>query len=297
MRHVLTFRSALFVLVVLALSAAVAASVAPAGPAFADRTAGESAAGAAGISSAGTTGLAILNLDPAQPAMVVLDFYKQVGGAPVSLTMPAIAPGGIGSFYLPARAELMNGAYASVVSADRHIAVLARTEWPTSGGATVYHSSRASTAVLVPLVVKDYLGQTSLVTIQNTDRNARTTVELVLFRHDDSSPVQTVQYPIEPGTSITLDLGRSRDFAAIPAGFIGAARVTSAMAVAVQSFVDIESSQQGVYAFEGIPVEAAADVLYAPMIHSRRLVDPAALGSKTRTTMIAVTTLGIRWWT
>jgi len=42
----------------------------------------------------------------------------------------------------------------------------------------------------------------------------------------------------------------------------------------VQSFIDIETSDQAVYAFEGVPAESAASTLYAPLFRARQPFNP-----------------------
>src|SRR3990172_4315651 len=73
----------------------------------------------AGISSAGTTGIQVQNLDASQPATIVADFYKQGGGGPVSIALDSTPAGAAANIYLPQRPELQNGAYAAIISADR----------------------------------------------------------------------------------------------------------------------------------------------------------------------------------
>ncbi len=252
-------------LVVLSMAAVVAVLVAGLTGAFRTDTPAVYASRLAGISSAGTTGIQVQNLDPSQAATIVADFYDQTGGAPVSITLDSTAAGAAANIYLPNRSELKNGAYAAIISADRQIAAIARTEWLSSGGAALYSNVPPGTDVIVPLAVKDYYGQTSLVSIQNTDPSAQATVEVNLFKAGETDAVVTVQYPIGQGTSITLDLAKKVEFAAVPGGFLGSMRVTSATPIAVQSFVDFETSEMAVYAFEGVPAEEAADKLFVPL--------------------------------
>lgn len=219
----------------------------------------------AGISSAGTTGIQVQNLDQSQDATIVADFYKQGGGGPIAIQLPLTPAGAAANIYLPTEDKLSNGAYAAIISADRQIAAIARTEWESSGGAALYSNVPPGNDVIVPLATKQYYGQTSLVSIQNTDPSAQATVEVQLFKTGESSPTKTVQLSIEPGTSITLDLGKSEHFMDIPQGFLGSMRVTSGTQIAVQSFIDFENSKMAVYAFEGVPAEQAAEKLYVPL--------------------------------
>ena len=55
---------------------------------------------------------------------------------------------------------------------------------------------------------------------------------------------------------------------------MGSIRVKSQNEIGVQSFIDLTTSKQAVYAFEGVPVTNAASVLYAPLFRSRQLMNP-----------------------
>jgi hypothetical protein len=255
-------------LVVLTMAAVVAVLVAGLTGAFGQsETPAVYASRLAGISSAGTTGIQVQNLDATQDATIVADFYKQDDGKHTSIDLPVTGAGSAANIYLPSQ-NLENGAYAAIISADRQIAAIARTEWGQSGGAALYSNVPPGDDVIVPLAVKQYAGQTSLVSIQNTDSSAQATVDVELYRGGQTEPVKQVQLSIQPGTSITLDLDKSDHFVDVMPPFLGSMRVKSGTQIAVQSFVDFYDSPMAVYAFEGVPVEAAADKLYVPLFRN-----------------------------
>lgn len=228
----------------------------------------------AGISGAGATGIQIQNLDATQSATIVSEFYKQgASGAPVTITSPNVPAGGAANIFLPQAQELQNGAYAAIISADRQIAAIARTDWFSSGGAAIYSNVQPGLEVVVPLAVIDYVGTTSLVSVQNTDTSQQATVTVELFSTSSPTAVLTQNYDIQPGTSITLDLGKNPEFVGVTPntelGFLGSMKVSSQVPVGVQSFVDIESSDKAVYAFEGVPPEQGSDTLYAPLVRKQ----------------------------
>jgi hypothetical protein len=223
----------------------------------------------AGIQGAGISGIQIQNLDASQPATIVADFYNQRGGGPVSIQRPAVGAGAAANIYLPAEQTLTNGAYAAIISADRQIAAIARTDWGTSGGAAIYSNVQPGTDVSLPLAAKGYFGQTSLVSIQNTDTSAQATVTVGLYQAGATAAVKEITISIGPGTSQTLDLGKHSEFADVPDGFLGSMKITSdSIPVGVQSFVDLENQDKAVYAFEGVPAEQAADKLFVPLIRN-----------------------------
>lgn len=231
------------------------------------------AARLAGIQGAGVTGCQVVNLDHAMDAVVVADLYKQGGGAPVSIIRPAIPAGQAANFYLPNESPLQNGAFAGIFSADRQIQVICRTDWNASGGAALYEASEPGTDVVVAPVYKRFAGQTSVVTIQNTDTSQAAQVAVDLLIRGAAGPAATYALAVAPGTSATLDVGKHSGFAAVPAGAIGHLRVRSTTPVAVQAFVDVETSAKGVYGFQGVPTDRAAARLFAPVVSAAAPLD------------------------
>lgn len=229
----------------------------------------------AGISQAGSTGIQVQNLDPSQSANILAEFYKHNStGSPVPIQRPNVPAGAAANIWLPGEATLQPGAYAAIISADRQIAAIARTDWNASGGAAIYSNVLPSTEVALPLAVIDYVKQTSVVSIQNTDTTQTAQVTVELYAAGSPAAVLTESYSINPGTAVTIDLGRTPAYLAVPKnttnGFLGSMLVKSAVPVGVQSFVDITNSDKAVYAFEGVPSENASDTLYAPLIRRRQ---------------------------
>lgn len=247
----------------------------------------------AGIQGAGATGIQVQNLDASQPATVLADFYKQgPASAAIQVSRPGVPAGGAVNMYLPSVTELSNGAYAAIISADRQIAAIARTDWDTSKAAAIYSNVQPGKEVFVPLAVINYYGQTSLVSIQNTDTGQVATVTVDLYATGDTTAVVTKAYQVQPGSSVTLDLAKDSAFVGVkantPGGFLGSMKVSSAVDVGVQSFVDIATSQKAVYAFEGVPPEGAAMKLYAPLIRKEQLAGTNAGGAKGFSTGLSV---------
>lgn len=233
----------------------------------------------AGISQAGSTGIQVQNLDATQPANVLAEFYKHgATGSPVGIPRNGVPAGSATNIYLPLETTLQPGAYAAIISADRQIAAIARTDWASSGGAAIYSNVIPSTEVALPLAVIDYVKQSSIVSIQNTDTTQTASVAVELYATGNASAVLTQNYSINPGTAMTIDLGNNPAFLGVQdntaQGFLGSMLVKSAVPVGVQSFVDITSSDMAVYAFEGVPSENASDTLYAPLIRRQQQPSP-----------------------
>ena len=223
----------------------------------------------AGIAGAGTSGISIQNLDASQDAQIVSDFYNQKGGGAISIPRPGVAAGSAAVIFLPAESQLTNGAYAAIVSADRQIAAIARTDWNNTGGAAIYSNVQPGTDVSLPLAAKAYNGQTTLASIQNTDTSQSASVDVEFWAAGATSATASTTIQITPGTSQTIDLGKSPNFASVPDGSLGSMKISStSIPVGVQAFMDIETYDKAVYAYEGVPAEQAADTLYAPLFRN-----------------------------
>jgi hypothetical protein len=246
----------------------------------------------AGISGSGETGIQVQNLDASQDAQITASFYPQTGGNPIDVPAPATKAGGAANFYLPSIPTLADGSYAAIINSDRQIAAIARTDWPQSGGAATYSNVLPSTDVAVPLAVKNYFTQCSLVSVQNTNTSSQATATVEVYATGAATPAASPSFQIPPGTSKTVSLCDDAEFEALPDGFLGSIRVKSQNEIGVQSFIDLTLSKQAVYAFEGVPVENAAEELYAPLFRSRQLVNPRdpATSSKLDTGISVVNT-------
>jgi hypothetical protein len=228
----------------------------------------------AGISGNGETGIQVQNLDASQDAQITASFYPQTGGNPIDVQAPPTGAGGAANFYLPTIPNLPDGSYAAIVNSDRQIAAIARTDWPQSGGAGTYSNVLPGNDVAVPLAVKNYFTQCSLVSVQNTNTSSQATATVEVFATGSATPAVSPSFQIPPGTSKTVSLCDDREFESLPDGFLGSIRVKSQNEIGVQSFIDLSQSKQAVYAFEGVPVENAAEELFAPLFRSRQLVNP-----------------------
>ena len=214
---------------------------------------------------AGVSGMQIQNLSQDDPAQVWIDYYKQLGGPPVSVSPPLIPPLATFTDYLPQDGRL-RGAFSVIVAGDRYLAALARTEWPDSGGAVLYSNPIPSVVVRLPLAMRRFAGQTSLVSIQNTDANQQVPVLVKLYPAGSAVPLLTKEYAIEKGTSITLDLDNPDS--TLPIGFLGSLTVESYAPLAVQSVVYRDRESKALYAFEGMPDELADRAVYAPLVRN-----------------------------
>jgi hypothetical protein len=219
----------------------------------------------AGIVGAGSTGVQVQNLDAVSATDITMDLYPQSGAAAIQLTKNAPA-GGSATFYLPSEGSVADGAYAAIVSAVKPIAAIARTEWPSVGGAATYGNVPPAMNVLVPLATKAYYGQTSQFSVQNTDIGGSANITVKVYQSGASTPAVQFTDSVARGTSKTYDLGSGSQFSGLANGFLGSIVVTGDKNLAVQSFVDFVGGSKAVYAFSGLDAASAASKLYAPLV-------------------------------
>jgi hypothetical protein len=221
-----------------------------------------------GIKATGATGMQIVNLDEAMPATVVADLYRQGGEVAVPINLPPIGPLSSYNIYMPTESKLLSGLYSAIVRGDRRLALLLRTEWQASGGASMYNGPDAANDVTLPLVLKDSYGHSSVVTVQNADRIVERTAHLSFTRLGELGPRLMLDVRLPRGQGRTLDLAKDSQLASLPAGFVGTMAVHAEGPIAVQSFIDGTTSEKAVYGFVGLPDDTAAETAYLPLFVS-----------------------------
>jgi hypothetical protein len=219
----------------------------------------------AGIVGAGSSGIQVQNLNATASAAIDAELYPQGGGAAITLSDTAPAGGSV-NFYLPAEGSVPDGSYAVIISSAEPIAAIARTEWPSVGGAATYGNVPPATSVLVPLATNEYYNQTSQFSVQNTDTAASASITVKVYETGQSTASVEFTDSVLPGTSKTYDLGTDTEFATLSSDFLGSITVDSTTPLAVQSFVDFGGGSKAVYAFSGLDATAAAPKLFAPLV-------------------------------
>ena len=138
--------------------------------------------------------------------------------------------------------------------------------------------------MVLPLAVRDYSGQCSTISIQNTNTTASAVATVEFRRTGESVATMTRDYTIRRGTSVTLRTCEDPELTAyLPPGFLGSMRVRSrdgSTKFAVSSFVTLTrpGQEKAVYAFEGVPIENGATTLYAPLFRKRQALSGGAVG-------------------
>jgi len=251
----------------------------------------------AGISGTGASGVQIQNLTSGAGTAAV-SLYNQSGAAAIQLNTLSLAAEGAANVYLPTTSGVSSGSYAMVVSSDVNAAAIARTDWATSGGAAIYSSVAPGTDVIVPLVTRNFAGQASQISIQNTDTAAGASdVNIQLIgRGQSTADVTLSNESIAAGTSKSYNLAEAA-FAGLPnngselgvaTGWVGMARITSSKALVVQSFVDIVGTS-AVGGFSGVPASSASTKAYCPLIRSNFFGDTGIVLINTEATAATAT--------
>lgn len=210
--------------------------------------------GVEAIAGQGASGLQIVNLDASAEADVAIDFYRQGGGAPVTVLREGLPAGGLASVYLPAESALSGGAYSAIVRSDQAIDVLARHDWAATGAGVVEDSVGVGTDLILPYAVKNFVGSTSLISVQNTDFQAVAHGTLTFHMGGTEGPPVERSLSLAPGSSMTISLAEDAELAGIPDSTSGWMQLTSDRPMALSSIVDLAGSPQAAYGVEGGPL-------------------------------------------
>jgi hypothetical protein len=216
-----------------------------------------------GSKGSAVSGFNLQNVDATRPALSIIDLTSPGLAYPIPINLPPIGPSSAYNIYMPSESKLPDGIYGVVSTGDRPMAAIARTEWPATGGAASFSDLRPARRVAVPLFVRGLAGQQSHVFVQNTDVDHAQEVRFDAHPADGASAVYTLRQTLPAGQVAIMGA-----IPGLPASFLGWLDVTAAAPVALQSYVDIVTSAKAIYAFEGVPVEAAAATLYAPLVRN-----------------------------
>jgi hypothetical protein len=218
-----------------------------------------------GALGTGDSLVAVQNLNPTDNTTVALQLDPHGGGAPSLVDLPNIQPGA--SFQLPlAGAPIVpNGSFGGAVMADKTVAALGRTEWAKTSGLAIDGARLGGADLVVPLVAKRWLGQSSLLTVYNTDLQARAPIVVEINRTGDSTPLLTHQAVISPRRAVVLDLAGDKAFDALPANFTGSLHLRSQGTVVVQAALIGEAA---VAASEGMDAATAGLAVHAPLVYA-----------------------------
>jgi hypothetical protein len=216
-------------------------------------------------------------------ANVNVQLLPQGGGTAVDLPVISLGQNGVGNIFLPFAQTTEGdavpaGDYSLVASSGDSIGAIVRTEFPGTGAAGIYGSVAPGETVVVPLVTREYAGQSSIITVQSAGQSG-STFDVAFVAIGDSLAAPTFEnngQTLDAGRSVTYDL-RTSDFDTLvggggdiaPNGFLGFVQVTvtSGDPVVVQSLIDILGIGAAT-SFNGVPADSASQTLYAPLLRA-----------------------------
>jgi hypothetical protein len=158
---------------------------------------------------------------------------------------------------------LLSGAVVS--SNEGPVGGVVRHEWPASGGATLQGPAQLGPDVVLPLVAKQFAGQTSSLELINPSVGQPEQLEVQLFRNGSATTLLQRTLSVAADRRVTWPLD-GPDVDVLPA-FFGFARVRSQGRIGASSFMDTAEGP-GIIAVEALPVERAATRLFAPLIRN-----------------------------
>ncbi len=169
---------------------------------------------------------------------------------------------------------------------DLPVAAVARTDWRGSGAATLYTNVESDFELNIPIVLRNFFDQTSIIAVMSTGNRRRVTGELLFRRSGESTPASDpVDFTLQPNEGMTFDLRDNvHQFNELGDGFTGSAslrlfygprRTDTGALIGAISMVNMASSGQGVWAFEAVPSGDAdkrgRDQLYVPLWRSGQI--------------------------
>ncbi len=221
------------------------------------------------IRGAGNSGLNIVNLDDRQAADIHVDLYPHAGGEPIRIERPGVPPRSMAHLTMPAEATLAGGAYAAIIHSNRPVASLWHSHWPDSGATVMAEDLQAERELYLLPVHKGFVGQDSIVVIQNPDPEQAADVELEILAMGSDRPVLETGLSIEGGRSIRLDLAEHAALAGLPEGFEGWMRLRADRPVVAEGIENLRASQQGATHHPALPASRLESTHLAPMLLSR----------------------------
>lgn len=238
------------------------------------------------IRGPGETGIQVQNLAPAGSgdASITAAFYEQYDPfdpgqlydalpAKGHLVSRTAAPGAAANIYLPGVALPFPSSFSALIDgAGAPLAAIFRADWPATGGAAIYSNVEASDRLVVPLVLRRYRGQNSVITIQNLSAPGWPTrqlanVRLLIFAAGRRDVAAERHLAIRQGQSVTVDLGSVHPaFQALGDEFSGSMRIVADSLIGAQALV--AGGARSVSGFEGVPEERAAETLFVPLFRA-----------------------------
>lgn len=231
---------------------------------------GAAPAQAAGYGTAFVTSITYQNVG-AGPATINIDFYAESSATPITITLPTLAANAGSSLWVGSINEIASGFQGSAVMSSNEPLVATLVQGSTTLATRPLSNGFAAGApqVLVPTVLKNTFGYTSVVSIQNVDSvNADLNVEFVPV---SGSAFTVAVENLPPGAAKYYDMGKFTH-GSLGATFNGSMRVTAwkdgtsksnpANGSVIATSLEAGTSVDLAYAFEG--ATETSNTIYMP---------------------------------
>lgn len=159
----------------------------------------------------GVSGIQVVNLD-AFEAVVTARYYAE-DGTTYTLQDVILNNQGDNYTYYAEPNQVMHFSGAVILSADRYIAAIINTRFFSNNSVGAYNGADDGvTRVLLPLALKSFSGQSTAISIQNTDVNNTVIADVTFYPQDPLKFSGTKSYVVQPGASKIIDLNLDSDF-------------------------------------------------------------------------------------
>ena len=214
-----------------------------------------------------TTGFQVANLDAANEAAIVIEFFRADGST--EATIIDTIPAGDSNSYYPLTAVSAGFAGSAVISSDREVAAIVNvlgTKGGTVGdfgGADYSGISDGSEIVYIPQVMRDFYGINSWFNVQNAGSSATT---VTVFYSGNLGSCNESAVTIQPGAAATFNQSTS-PASCMLAGFLGAARVEAESGGSIVTAV-VQYDSKSLLAYNGFSSSGDPDI-FAPFVSHR----------------------------
>jgi hypothetical protein len=235
----------------------------------------------ASISGRAISGIQVQNLDGNRVLDATASYYAQRdpyeadrSKAPArnDVELKGVPAGGSANMYLP-NVNLPTGQFSLAVRSNNDLltAAIARTDWST-GGAALYSNVDFDERIIVPLAVRNYVGQTSIITVMAAGNDESLRARLDFYAAGSSQPINGPTFDLAPHESLMFDLNDAvAAFERLGDGFVGSAVIqTTGGQVGAVSYIYSEWSPTAVSAFEGVAASSASNTLFAPLFRANQ---------------------------
>lgn len=185
----------------------------------------------------------------------------------------SVAAGATNSVDLTRVSGIGFGDFGASVHGDVRLGAIARTRW-SNGATTAYRAPEADIEVVLPLLVANVLGQSTVFSVQNTSADNFNPINVLIFDSADGGLLQSIDERLDPSQTAGWDTFLDRSLFTPPnlpanahGGYVGSLRVKAYEPVAVLAYGD-QDEGKGSSAYTARPVSAASPQQYLPLVRA-----------------------------